>query len=106
MSNLRRIQLALAMVLGVILAGTIGYIALGFGVLDAVYQTVTTITTVGFREVHQLDSTGKVFTIVLILAGVGTALYAFSVFKARRWSWLISMPGGWPKRHSPPSSAT
>ena len=79
MSNLRRIQLALAMVLGVILAGTIGYIALGFGVLDAVYQTVTTITTVGFREVHQLDSTGKVFTIALILAGVGTALYAFSV---------------------------
>jgi voltage-gated potassium channel len=78
-SNLRRIQLALAMVLGVILAGTIGYIALGFGVLDAVYQTVTTITTVGFREVHQLDSTGKVFTIVLMLAGVGTALYAFSV---------------------------
>jgi voltage-gated potassium channel len=78
-SNLRRIQLALAMVLGVILAGTIGYIALGFGVLDALYQTVTTITTVGFREVHPLDSTGKVFTIVLILAGVGTALYAFSV---------------------------
>jgi len=38
-SNVRRIQLALAMVLGVI-AGSIGYIVLGFGVLDAVYQTV------------------------------------------------------------------
>ena len=38
-SNVRRIQLALAMVLGVI-AGGIGYIVLGFGVLDAVYQTV------------------------------------------------------------------
>lgn len=79
MSNVRRIQLALAMVLGIIVAGSIGYVVLGFGVLDAVYQTVTTITTVGFREIHPLDMAGKIFTIVLILAGVGTALYAFSV---------------------------
>ena len=79
MSNVRRIQLALGLVLGVILAGTIGYVGLGFGVLDAVYQTVTTITTVGFREVHPLDQAGKIFTIVLILAGVGTVLYAFGV---------------------------
>src|SRR6266699_425172 len=78
-SNVRRIQLALGLVLGVILAGTIGYVVLGFGVLDAVYQTVTTITTVGFREIHPLDMAGKIFTIVLILAGVGTVLYAFGV---------------------------
>lgn len=79
MSNVRRIQLALSMVVGVIAAGTIGYVVLGFGALDAVYQTVTTITTVGFREVHPLDAAGKIFTIVLILAGVGTVLYAFGV---------------------------
>ena len=60
-------------------AGTVGYVMLGFAVLDAVYQTVTTITTVGFREVEPLTSRGKVFTIVLILVGVGTALYTFSV---------------------------
>jgi voltage-gated potassium channel len=48
-------------------------------VLDAAYQTVTTVATVGFREVRPLDDTGKVFTIVLILVGVGTALYTFSV---------------------------
>src|SRR5215831_10178686 len=78
-SNVRRIQLALGLVLGVIIAGTIGYVGLGFGVLDAVYQTVTTISTVGFRELHPLDTAGKIFTIALILAGVGTALYAFGV---------------------------
>ena len=44
---------------------------LGFGVLDAVYQTVTTITTVGFRELEPLNGAGQIFTIVLILAGVG-----------------------------------
>src|SRR6266853_5603802 len=64
-SNVRRIQLALGLVLGVILAGTIGYVVLGFGVLDAVYQTVTTISTVGFREIHPLDAAGKLFTIGL-----------------------------------------
>ncbi|MGD0375228.1 MAG: NAD-binding protein [Streptosporangiaceae bacterium] len=79
MSDYRRIQVALLAVLGVMVAGSIGYVVLGFGLLDAVYQTVTTITTVGFREVRPLGTAGKIFTIVLILAGVGTALYAFSV---------------------------
>jgi voltage-gated potassium channel len=63
----------------VIVAGTVGYVVLGFGWLDALYQTVTTVTTVGFREVKQLSTAGKVFTIVLILLGVGTALYTLSV---------------------------
>jgi len=63
----------------VVVIGSIGYVLLGFGGLDAVYQTVTTITTVGFREVEPLDRNGKIFTIVLILAGVGTALYTLTV---------------------------
>ncbi len=79
MGHVRRIELALLAVLGVMIAGSVGYMLLGFSVLDAVYQTVTTISTVGFREIHPLTATGKIFTIVLILAGVGTALYAFSV---------------------------
>ena len=62
-----------------IVAGTVGYVFLGFGFVDAVYQTVTTVTTVGFREVHPLSTVGVFFTIVLILVGVGTALYTFGV---------------------------
>jgi voltage-gated potassium channel len=73
---LRRAALALVAVL---LVGTIGYRLLGFGWLDAAYQTVTTITTVGFREVEPLDGGGQVFTIFLILAGVGTALFTLSL---------------------------
>ena len=45
-STVRRITLALLAVAGVMVAGSIGYVVLGFGLLDAVYQTVTTITTV------------------------------------------------------------
>lgn len=59
--------------------GTFGYMLLGFSLLDAIYQTVITVTTVGYREIHDLSPVGKVFTIVLILVGVGTALYTFGV---------------------------
>ncbi len=79
MSSTRRIGIALLAVLAVMAGGTVGYLVLGFSLLNAVYQTVTTITTVGFREVQPLGTAGKIFTIVLILAGVGTVLYAFGV---------------------------
>jgi voltage-gated potassium channel len=63
----------------VIVGGTVGYVAFGYGVLDSVFQTVITVTTVGFGEVHTFSPGEKVFTIVLILTGVGTAAYTFSV---------------------------
>jgi voltage-gated potassium channel len=75
----RRIRIALAALGLVILAGTLGYVALGFTFLEALYQTVTTVTTVGFREVRPLSGGGQIFTIFLILVGVGTVLYAFGV---------------------------
>lgn len=76
---MRRLRAALSVLAIVVIGGTVGYVMLGFGALDALYQTVMTITTVGFREIEPLDSTGKWFTIVLILLGVGTALYTFGV---------------------------
>lgn len=79
MSHWRRLGGALALLGTVLVAGTVGYLLLGFGFVDALYQTVTTVATVGFREVQPLSTVGKVFTMVLILLGVGAALYAFSV---------------------------
>jgi voltage-gated potassium channel len=76
---LRRIRLGLLSLGAVIVIGTCGYLLLGFNFLDALYQTVTTISTVGFREVQPLNATGKLFTIVLILAGVGTVFYTAGV---------------------------
>jgi voltage-gated potassium channel len=52
----------------------------GFPLIDAMYQTVTTVTTVGFREVHPIETVPeKLFTMALVLAGVGTAFYTFGV---------------------------
>jgi voltage-gated potassium channel len=73
-----RLRFGVAALVGVIVAGTGGYMAFGFPWLDALYQTVTTVATVGFREVHPLSSGGQAFTIILILVGVGTALYTFT----------------------------
>jgi voltage-gated potassium channel len=74
-SSLSRIRVAILGLVVVVAIGTIGYIALGFTLLEAVYQTVTTVATVGFREVHPLSPVGQVFTIGLIILGAGTVLY-------------------------------
>jgi len=61
------------------IGGTAGYVLLEhMSMLDALYMTVITISTVGYREVKPLDSTGKIFTMALILVGVGSALYVFA----------------------------
>lgn len=79
MDPLRRVARGLGLLLLVIVVGTIGYLILGFGLVDALYQTVTTVSTVGFREVRPLSGHGKIFTIVLILAGVGTLFYTLTL---------------------------
>ena len=55
----------------IVVMGTKGYMVLeGWSILDALYMTVITITTVGFEEVHELSSRGQIFTIVLIILEV------------------------------------
>jgi len=69
----------LSLVVSIVAFGTAGYMVIeGWNFLDSIYMTITTITTVGFREVHELSHAGIVFTIILIVGGVGTALYAFT----------------------------
>lgn len=74
----RRLAWAVGILVGVLVAGTLGYLVIeGWSLLDAVYMTVITVGTVGFREVHPLSANGQVFTILLILAGVGALGFAF-----------------------------
>ena len=74
-----RLRLAFGIVASVLVVGTVGYWLLGFSFLDALYQTVTTITTVGFREVGEFGTAEKMFTIAVIIAGVGAVLYTFTL---------------------------
>jgi voltage-gated potassium channel len=74
-----RLQRAIGMVLAVFIVGTIGYLLFGLSFTDSVYQTVTTVTTVGFRELEEFTVLEKWFTIALIIVGVSTVLYTFTL---------------------------
>ncbi|MDD5312049.1 MAG: potassium channel protein [Dehalococcoidia bacterium] len=76
----RLIKLSLAL-LFMLLFGTIGYSVIeGWSIADAFYMTVITITTVGFAETQPLSQGGRVFTVILALGGVGTAIYILTSF--------------------------
>ena len=76
MSPTRRIATAVTALAALVAFGTAGYVLLeGWPLLDALYMTVITIATVGYREVHPLSPAGLVFTMTLIGFGVGGALY-------------------------------
>jgi voltage-gated potassium channel len=76
MSSLRRLLWGLLAFAVIVVIGTIGYEVIeGWAFLDSLYMTITTITTVGFKEVHPLSDAGRIFSIFLIIGGVGGALY-------------------------------
>jgi voltage-gated potassium channel len=84
---------ALALLVSVIIGGTVGYVLIeGWSTWDAFYMTIITVTTVGYREVHDLSRAGQAFTVVLLLGGVGTVLYTFTFLAT------AIVEGGLPKR--------
>ena len=71
---------ALIMLGLVLMIGTTGYIVIeGWQLLDALYMTVITITTVGFREVGTVSTLGRIFTIILICMGMGIIAYTLGL---------------------------
>ena len=56
--------------------GVVGYEVIeGWGLLDSLFMTVITLTTVGYSEVHRLSDEGRIFTIFLMLGGIATFTY-------------------------------
>jgi voltage-gated potassium channel len=65
------VRLWVAAVILVVAIGSVGYVLLGWPIGDAVYMTGITLTTVGYREVRELDGLGRAWTILVAVAGVG-----------------------------------
>lgn len=82
---------AVALLISVIATGTLGFMATdGRSVWDAFYMTVLALTTV--EAPVNLSRAGQAFTVVLLLVGVGAALYTFTLLAT------MVVEGGLPKR--------
>lgn len=75
-ANFRHAYFTLALLVAILIIGTVGYSMLGFTFSEAIYQTIITIATVGFEEVHPLDTNGMWFTSVLVVFSIGIFAYA------------------------------
>lgn len=76
MDPVRHLKISVAILLLLVSIGTAGYMSIeGWVFLDALYMTVITLGTVGFKEIHDLSNAGKMFTIGLIVFGVSVLGY-------------------------------
>ena len=73
---IRRLRLSVAMLLAIVAMGVVGYRLIeDFSLFDALYQTVLTLSTIGFQELQPLSDGARAFTIVLAALGVGGVFY-------------------------------
>jgi voltage-gated potassium channel len=67
----------------VMVIGTIGYSIIwqehGGNLIDALYMTVITLTTLGYAEIYPLDNVGRIFTMFIAVTGIGSLFYVLSV---------------------------
>ncbi len=88
MNYQRKIVIALGMLVSLLVTGTIGYLMLekdnperGWNLLDAIYMTVITLTTVGYQDMGMSDN-GRIFTLILLIGGFGVFTYSVSIATA------------------------
>jgi voltage-gated potassium channel len=69
--------LAVLLLLAIVIIGTVGYMLIeDYSVVDALYMTIITMSTVGFGEVDPLSTGGRIFTFFLIVISFGIFAYA------------------------------
>ncbi|MBW2657550.1 MAG: potassium channel family protein, partial [Deltaproteobacteria bacterium] len=79
MNKTRHLAISIALSLFILFTGTAGYMIIeDWRFLDALYMTIITISTVGYREVNQVGDIGRIFTICLVLVGVGFTFYVMA----------------------------
>lgn len=79
-SSRSKVWLAFLLIVFLVAFGVGGYMFLeGFSFLEALYMTIITVSTVGFREVKDLSEPGMIFTVVLIVFGIGTLAYSIGL---------------------------
>lgn len=78
-----RLLFVFVLLVAVVAAGTFGYHWIeSWSLFDSLYMTVITIGTVGYGETHPLSPSGRVFTMFMILGGIGLFTYGFTTMTA------------------------
>jgi voltage-gated potassium channel len=79
----RRLANVFVVIVAVIAVSTIGFVLLAdYPWFDALYMSVITLATIGYGEVNPLDTMGRAWAIIVIVAGFATLVYAASVLSA------------------------
>ena len=74
--TLKQLKAGAFLLLITLITGSIGFMLIEhWSFLDSIYMTIITITTTGFEEVHPLTHSGRIFTIVLLVMGIGSIAY-------------------------------
>jgi len=76
MDSVKHLIMSILLTLLIVVVGTTGYMIIeGWDIFDSLYMTVITITSVGYGEVHEIGKAGRLFTIFLIIIGIGFVIY-------------------------------
>jgi voltage-gated potassium channel len=83
-THFKELYLTVFLLSGILIAGTTGYMLIeGFTLIEAIYMTIITVSTVGFGEIHTLTDSGRVFTAIMILFSFG--IFAFAASSLTRY---------------------
>ena len=81
--HLKAFRLPLILTVLTMMVGTLGYVIIDdFALMDAIYQTGITFTTVGFGEIAPVSDAGRIFTITLIISGFAVFSSAIGILVA------------------------
>lgn len=98
----RRILYAVAAVVIAIGLGSLGFFLIeGWSILDSLYVSTQTVTTVGYGDLTPATRNGRTFSTIFMLVAVGVVLYALTTTVRRLFSqswWRLSASDGSPKR--------
>ncbi|MCD5400999.1 potassium channel family protein [candidate division NPL-UPA2 bacterium] len=79
----RKVKLAVIFLVIIVVGGTAGYMLIeGWTFLESLFMTVITISTVGFGEVRALSSSGRVFSLFLIVFSLSTIAYCVTLISS------------------------
>lgn len=83
MEPLKKFKIALTLITLLLLIGVLGYMMIEkFSLIESLYMTVITISTVGFHEVKELSTSGRIFTIFLIFCSISILAFGINIINS------------------------